>query len=115
MFRAPITISVFRNLSARAIDLATRLSFQFNFLPKFQPEINLVEMVSVLGSSLLDKETFEDTKSSLKDMMPLDACPTEIARQFINGPLQLMNAYTDTLSWKRLTRTGLAHHRRPPK
>ena len=76
-----------------AIDPATRLSFHFNFLPKFQLELNLVEMVSALGSSVLDKETFEHTKRSLKDMMPLDACPTEIVRQFINGPLQLMNAY----------------------
>ena len=50
-------------------------------------------MVSALGSSVLDKETFEHTKRSLKDMMPLDACPTEIVQQFINGPLQLMDAY----------------------
>jgi hypothetical protein len=65
-------------------DLATRVSLHFNFLPKLQPELNLVEMVSALGSSFLDKETFEHTKSSLKNMMPLDACPTEIVPQFIN-------------------------------
>jgi hypothetical protein len=28
-----------------AIDLATQLSLHFNFLPKLQPELNLVEMV----------------------------------------------------------------------